>query len=301
MEELTEQLPSRKPQEQETITVRGGNTETLIKDPKKGQAYERLLQRPYEFSVLHPKRETGIIMLPAFGGHSGGIPLNLEEFAKRYNATIVTTQHPVWTFSSEFAVAQFEDLAEQQGFKDMILIGPSLGGTLALKILNDYKRRGGFPFEVKGFVMIGSPTCRADLKLSVRTKLKAAEKLRTAIVHAYKFRRKPEKVTGFDLTGTAQSDMEFHGQIARANVLLREPPKPGNYPDIPVLAITLPPERDQIVKDTVKDRIKQIFPQAVFETFNAKKHSQGEYIAHTEEICEKTMRFLDSVILSKSD
>ena len=301
MEELTEQFPSRRPQKQEAITVRGNNTEALIKDPKKGKAYERLLNRPYEFSVLHPKRETGIIILPAFGGHTGGIPLDLEKLAERYNATIVATQHPIWTFSSEFAVAQFEDLAEQQGFKDVILVGPSLGGTLALEILNDYKKRGGFSFKVKGLVMIGSPTCRADLKPSVRVKLKIAESLRKAMVRAYKLRREPEKVTGYDLTGATQSDAEFHGQIARASVLLREPPKPGNYPDIPVLALTLPPGRDQIVKDTAKNRIKQIFPQAVFETFDAKEHSQEEYMAHAEEIGEKIMRFLDLVILkSKS-
>lgn len=183
----------------------------------------------------------------------------------------------------------------------MIFTGPSLGGTLALEILKDYQKKGDFPFEVKGLVMIGSPTCRADLKPSVRSKLKAAEILRPVIVRAYKTRRSPEKITGHDAMGAAQSDAEFHGQIARASALLQEPLRPENYPDIPVLALTLPPGRDQIIEDRVKDRIKKIFPQTVFETFNAKGHSQKEYMAHAEEISEKTVTFLDSVILPKKD
>ncbi len=224
---VVEQSSPNEPRHKLVVNVRGRNTEALIRDPKKGQAYEGLLKRPYEFSVLHPKRKTGILVLPAFGGHTAGVPLDFEGIAERYDATIVTSQHPTWTFSPEFAVAQFEDLMEEQGFEGVVLIGPSLGGTLGLEILRDYKRKGDFPFEAKALVTIGSPTCRADLKPSVRIKLKAAEKLRPAIVRGFKLRRSPGKVVGHDATGAVQSDEEFHGQIVRAIGLLRKPRNQG--------------------------------------------------------------------------
>lgn len=294
---ITEQKSFNEPQKEQTVTVRGRNTEALINDPKKGKVYESLFQRPYEFTALQPKRKVGILILPAFGGHTAGIPLNLEKLAEKYNATIVTTQHPSWTFSPEFTVAQFEDLMEQQGFEDVVFIGPSLGGTLGLEILHDYKNRRDFPFKAKGLVMIGSPTCRADLKPSVRAKLKLAENIRPTIVYAYKTRRKPEKIVGHDATGAVQSDAEFHGQIARASALLREPRRQNEYPDIPVFALTLPRGKDQIVKDKSRDRIKKLFPRTTFDTFDAKEHSQDEYVEHAEEIGRKVERFLDSLLL----
>jgi pimeloyl-ACP methyl ester carboxylesterase len=292
-----EQHPLDEPQKNQVITVRGRNTDILTDDPKKGAVYEGLLQRPYEFTINNPSKKTGILVLPAFGGHTQGIPLDFDSYSEKYDATIVTTQHPTWTFSPEFAIAQFEDLIEEQGFDDVVFIGPSLGGTLGIELLRDYKKKNDFPFEVKALVTIGSPTCRADLKPSFRARLKAAEALRPAIVHGLKLRRLPSEVTGFDATGAVQSDEEFHGQIARASALLQKPRRKEEYPDIPVLSLTLPPGKDQIVKDRARHRIEELFPRSVFDTFNARKHSQEEYINNADEIGGKVEKYLDEILL----
>jgi len=291
-----EQRPFPSLQERQVVTARGRNTERLTSHPEKGKAFEGLAQRPYEFSLFNPGEKTGILILPAFGGHTGGIGLNFNHISQRYNATIVTTQHPPWTFHPDFAIAQFEDLMEEQEFKDVVLVGPSLGGSLGLAILRDYQQRHGFPFEVKGLVTLGTPTCRADLKPAVLAKLTAAIGLRRTIVAGRKLQRSPEKVLRHDATGAEQTDAEFHGQIARAWALLRRLLKKGEYPNIPVLALTLPPGKDQTVKDSARERIKELFPQTTFDTFDAREHSQEEYVTHAKELARKIGKFLDTVL-----
>lgn len=296
-----EHIPKDETRSKQIITVKGRNTDALLNDPEKGNIYEGLLQRPYEFRVHHPKRKTGILVLPAFGGHTEGVPLDYEQIADKYNATIVTTQHPTWTFSSEFAVAQFEDLMEEQEFEEVVFIGPSLGGTLGLELLRDFKSKGDLPFEPKALVTIGSPTCKADLQPDVRLKLNAAIALRRAIIQGRKILRDPKEITGEDATGAKKSDAEFHGQIARASVLLQQPRVPGDYPNIPVFALILPPGKDQLVKDESRERLKGLFPQVTFETFDAQTHSQEEYVKRADEIEKKVERFLDSQLIENSN
>ncbi len=53
-----------------------------------------------------------------------------------------------------------------------------------------------------------------------------------------------------------------------------------------------------MVKDEAKDRIKELFPQSTFDTFNVESHSQAEYVRHAEEIGRKVIGFLDSQLLA---